>query len=47
MDSKLKDKEQVLEPEEKNEKLEDEPREVPDKELEGIAGGTTPIIKPF
>ena len=47
MDDKNKDKEQILDPERNAEEAKDEAREIADEVLEGVAGGTTPIIRPF
>ena len=47
MDNKIKNSEQSLEPEKKIEETKEEIREVPDEKLENIAGGSTPIIRPF
>ena len=47
MDNKIKDKEQGLELDKKAEEIKEEARELSDEKLEHIAGGTTPIIRPF
>ena len=47
MDGKIKNKEQDLELEKKAEEIKEEGREVSDEKLENIAGGTTPIIRPY
>jgi hypothetical protein len=45
MEDKNKVKDMV--PEKKVEEVEEEVRELPDKELENIAGGTIPVIDAF